>query len=1087
VPCLYCVVAFFNADLFLTDRFLLRKHVMAETFDYSNGSVVVQHGIIYYSPNCTRPVVIPPRPVYSSDPFRQSRLDSSMFKQPIWWSNGWAWLSFIPLSPSFVFTPFEPLCAMPRIEEVTFSYSGLSGLPGDIRRDTKFRMNEDDIQRWKLEEKRIIQVARVIQLRYGISCSLPPEPSSFHYDCAHKTHKVAKRMIHLSREWFAIWMGLLSYLIAKTVSRVPNGVVDMTSPAPDWYNHLRNEYQFSETWLDGLLLSSVCTFDKGTPRAGIIFQWSEEQAYRESIDWFNKHHIPLWFVWSNKEEERISTNSSLAYLRPPNDLIEQALKTLFGVPNIPLAGLVLQQFYRLGNDPITNKTLEFLRLEHAPSFVFEFTVTQFLGQGRLLKETSRRTQDDIDADLTALKASQENQCHAVAEASSSFPYHGLLASKRQGATWSSSEATWSSPEDAWLPDAAWPSTEATWPSAEATWPSSDASWPSADATWPSLDATLTSSLHLTNIEEKGKIYNHYNDFFAARKKRQEEMMKVETARDRQARESRARKPGVKNAKVYEWEKTQSSGGREVYKRVRVNKKRNEDVYDSYKAYQRCFNAFTNEWDLCHEFRFDTKDVHESDTDSDSQFDFGNHPKNSASQPSSAPSLAAPVDAVEHVDSSAAPDDSSAAPDDSSAAPDNSSAAPDDSSAAPDNSSAAPDDSSAASTHSRDPLNTLALVYGYVPRSSADDPRSTIIWDAILKFLGFVHNLDELFVPEPEKSAMMNFFCTVVSKDGACDMGTAFENFEKLFPFEQVQRPSKDLFVFSSPPSDVCHWVLGVHSPAAALYVCRYILENPHAHTILTVANRLLVQGIRFRTLLALTCSPRQLTTVNKPYVPKTYRLISHTFTSADFDVAMLACQSVLTSPQGRAALLRGGIVGRIAKEFLSIDGVLDGPSVEVTAHRVGYIAPSGNDDTCFCDDQLTDDEIAIICGTYSLYTGKFHFLHLIFSFLILFFTAAGQVAVWSWFPPPEAWESNRSGCNWLTWTERSEDVFQKILSDARIGQGKPKALAAWKEKLRGQKVTRTLTEHNESRSQAFMDRVVPVVIRYIFIFLSTLR
>jgi hypothetical protein len=36
-----------------------------------------------------------------------------------------------------------------------------------------------------------------------------------------------------------------------------------------------------------------------------------------------------------------------------------------------------------------------------------------------------------------------------------------------------------------------------------------------------------------------------------------------------------------------------------------------------------------------------------------------------------------------------------------------------------------------------------------------------------------------------------------------------------------------------------------------------------------------------------------------------------------------------------------------------MDGVLDGPSVEVTAHRVGYIAPSGKDNTRFCDDQLT--------------------------------------------------------------------------------------------------------------------------------------
>ena len=81
-----------------------------------------------------------------------------------------------------------------------------------------------------------------------------------------------------------------------------------------------------------------------TPRAGNIFQWSEESKYHESIDWFYKHHIPLWFVWSDKEEEHISNNSSLAYLRPPNELIEQALTKLFSVPDIPLAGLILQSF-----------------------------------------------------------------------------------------------------------------------------------------------------------------------------------------------------------------------------------------------------------------------------------------------------------------------------------------------------------------------------------------------------------------------------------------------------------------------------------------------------------------------------------------------------------------------------------------------------------------------------------------------------------------------------------------------------------------------------------------------------------------------
>ena len=235
-----------------------------------------------------------------------------------------------------------------------------------------------------------------------------------------------------------------------------------------------------------------------------------------------------------------------------------------------------------------------------------------------------------------------------------------------------------------------------------------------------------------------------------------------------------------------------------------------------QSYQQVFNAFTNKWDLCNEFNFGNKDEHESK--SDSEDDDSNYAKNFISQLTSASPLSAPVDAVEHEDSFAAP------------------------------------------MHSRDPLNTLSLEYGYIPHSSADDVCTTFNWDAILRFLRFVHNLDKLDVPELEKSAMMNFFCTVVSKDGANEMGTDFEN---IFPFQQVQHPSNNLFVFSSPPSNVCHWVLGVYSPAAALYVCCYILENPQAHTILTVAHRLLDQGIRFCTLLPLPYSPQQLT-LNKP-------------------------------------------------------------------------------------------------------------------------------------------------------------------------------------------------------------------------------
>src|ERR1700678_4016223 len=107
--------------------------------------------------------------------------------------------------------------------------------------------------------------------------------------------------------------------------------------------------------------------------------------------------------------------------------------------------------------------------------------------------------------------------------------------------------------------------------------------------------------------------------------------------------------------------------------------------------------------------------------------------------------------------------------------------------------------------------------------------------------------------------------------------------------------------------------------------------------------------------MPLSCNPRQVT-VSMLFMHRTYRLDTHNFTKNDFDAAMLTCQSVLKSLQGRAALLRGGIVGRISKEYLSKDGVLDGPSIEVTVHRVGYIGPSATSDHRFYDDELTDNE-----------------------------------------------------------------------------------------------------------------------------------
>jgi hypothetical protein len=832
-------------------------------FDYKkDGIVFIQNGTIFYSPNSSRLVKIPP--MCDKDPFKQARLNIAMFKQPVWWSMSWGWQSFIPLSPSFTSSPFETFCWMPRVQAVDI----FCNLPsGEKQMERRYQMAQDDIFKWKHQESLITNAVQILRLQYKILSNIPPLPSSFHYDKPHKSLNVAKRMITVSRDWFVIWMGFLSYIISQTEVQHPNSVaVVPPSPLPFWYEYLRGSHNYTDSWLDGLSSSTVCSFDIKTPRAGVIFQWSIRDSTRPPIHYFLKNHVPMYFMWTSTEEKAMSINSNLDYLRPPTDLVQKALTILFRTPNLPLAGLVTQQYFGLGSKPITNETLQFLRLEHATSFVFDFVASKFVAQTKAL----RKLPAGASSALKALAASREEEIHVAAESAVAFPFHGML----------------------------------------------------------------------DRGEDTGKLYDHFGDFFTARAKRQAEMIKLQSSQERQRRESRERNPGIKHSTMYTWEKTRSSGGQELYMRVRVNKRCNQDVYSEYRPSQRCYNSFSDEWDFCHEFHFGSDDGCESDGDDDSDDYYNNNNEFDNAieddcqdiaplQPQTCPSFPQGDPMITDTDEVARP------------------------------------------FPCRDVLETAKLVYGYV--SPYDDVATStkFTWKALLGYLGFTANLSELSISGLDERAILHFFDNLSKGSGIpahlLDLTNGTFGSSSLFDFSTIRRPSNDLFVFYSPRSTVCQWVLGVHSPVAALYVCRYILTNPVAHTLLTVSHRLVERGIPFRTLLPLECSPRHVS-ISKAFAPTSHRLALHTFTVADFETSMLQCQTVLSSPQGRAALLRGGIVARIAKEFISNDRVYEGPSIEVTAHRMGYLVPSDNS-IRLCDDDLTEHEVAIICGTYSLYTG----------------------------------------------------------------------------------------------------------------------
>ena len=134
------------------------------------------------------------------------------------------------------------------------------------------------------------------------------------------------------------------------------------------------------------------------------------------------------------------------------------------------------------------------------------------------------------------------------------------------------------------------------------------------------------------------------------------------------------------------------------------------------------------------------------------------------------------------------------------------------------------------------------------------------------------------------------------------------------------------------------------------------------------------------------------------YIP--YHLSNYVFTVADFLAYENYCQHLVIQSLGQAMLLKGGIVNKIALQFLDKNIALDGPSAAVVKYGIGSCFIE--DRIYYWDDNLDDVQINIICGTYICETGKFWLLPYQLSYSNLFIgqlnsrSAQKQIAYKSW-------------------------------------------------------------------------------------------
>lgn len=174
---------------------------------------------------------------------------------------------------------------------------------------------------------------------------------------------------------------------------------------------------------------------------------------------------------------------------------------------------------------------------------------------------------------------------------------------------------------------------------------------------------------------------------------------------------------------------------------------------------------------------------------------------------------------------------------------------------------------------------------------------------------------------------------------------------------------RKFFLFDFKQAASVPWIIGVSDPTVVLFLCRL-------HASLTdydLARELLNRGIQFHTFLSLPCiRPSPPIPISVPI-----RLPHYEFTSKDYHAYVQQRCALLADPRvARAALMRGGIVWRLAIATLNFDDVLYGPTTAATLYRQGVTLKTKDSPVELCDDSLSQLEYDVICGLHHCYTGK---------------------------------------------------------------------------------------------------------------------
>ncbi|KAI0825474.1 hypothetical protein BC629DRAFT_1434124 [Irpex lacteus] len=152
----------------------------------------------------------------------------------------------------------------------------------------------------------------------------------------------------------------------------------------------------------------------------------------------------------------------------------------------------------------------------------------------------------------------------------------------------------------------------------------------------------------------------------------------------------------------------------------------------------------------------------------------------------------------------------------------------------------------------------------------------------------------------------------------------------------------------------------------------------------------------------------------------------------DYKVYIRMRDELLNGPAGRAALLRGGIVWRLAWGKCSVEETSEGPDVENEAAHARIAIERIGAET-YAEATLSLQDMYIIVGVHRISNHK---------------TAgpASHASITSWWPTDETWSTSGYGTGY--WTHAAEVWFQRRLRMLKEGKAKAMTQNEWRKSLR---------------------------------------